>query len=169
MGNDERSVTRHNAGFQPAFRFSQMGGAERVRTFRVAGAVRRGEASHRLHKIPLAVAPLSPSQPPGSGSSTSRSRRSAKGCIEVELVRWLVHPATPSAAGSRSPEVMSDKATMEVPAPFAGTVGGNSWPSRAQGQGRAGRADLRDRTRRRPSRAQARFGCRSCAANSPDV
>jgi pyruvate dehydrogenase E2 component (dihydrolipoamide acetyltransferase)/2-oxoisovalerate dehydrogenase E2 component (dihydrolipoyl transacylase) len=45
-----------------------------------------------------------------------------EGLIEVELVRWLVRPGEAVARGQPLAEVMSDKATMEVPAPFAGTV-----------------------------------------------
>ncbi|MBX9580255.1 MAG: 2-oxo acid dehydrogenase subunit E2 [Gemmataceae bacterium] len=45
-----------------------------------------------------------------------------EGLIEVELVRWLVKPGEAVGRGQPLAEVMSDKATMEVPAPFAGTV-----------------------------------------------
>ena len=45
-----------------------------------------------------------------------------EGLFEVELVRWLVGPGDAVARGQSLMEVMSDKATMEVPAPFAGTV-----------------------------------------------
>jgi 2-oxoisovalerate dehydrogenase E2 component (dihydrolipoyl transacylase) len=45
-----------------------------------------------------------------------------EGLYEVELVRWLVKPGDAVDRGQSLMEVMSDKATMEVPAPFAGTV-----------------------------------------------
>jgi 2-oxoisovalerate dehydrogenase E2 component (dihydrolipoyl transacylase) len=45
-----------------------------------------------------------------------------EGLLEVELVRWLVRPGDAVARGQGLAEVMSDKATMEVPAPFAGTI-----------------------------------------------
>src|SRR5215471_9608817 len=45
-----------------------------------------------------------------------------EGLIEVELIRWLVRPGDAVSRGQGLAEVMSDKATMEVPAPFAGTV-----------------------------------------------
>src|ERR1700733_668820 len=45
-----------------------------------------------------------------------------EGLIEVELIRWLVRPGDAVARGQGLAEVMSDKATMEVPGPFAGTV-----------------------------------------------
>jgi pyruvate dehydrogenase E2 component (dihydrolipoamide acetyltransferase)/2-oxoisovalerate dehydrogenase E2 component (dihydrolipoyl transacylase) len=45
-----------------------------------------------------------------------------EGLYEVELVRWLVKPGDAVGRGQSLMEVMSDKATMEVPAPFAGTV-----------------------------------------------
>ena len=47
-----------------------------------------------------------------------------EGLYEVELVRWLVRPGDAVSAGQGLAEVLSDKATMEVPAPFAGTVTG---------------------------------------------
>jgi pyruvate dehydrogenase E2 component (dihydrolipoamide acetyltransferase)/2-oxoisovalerate dehydrogenase E2 component (dihydrolipoyl transacylase) len=45
-----------------------------------------------------------------------------EGLLEVELVRWLVHPGDAVQRGQPLAEVMSDKATMEVPAPFAGRI-----------------------------------------------
>jgi pyruvate dehydrogenase E2 component (dihydrolipoamide acetyltransferase)/2-oxoisovalerate dehydrogenase E2 component (dihydrolipoyl transacylase) len=45
-----------------------------------------------------------------------------EGLIEVELVRWLVRPGEVVARGQELAEVMSDKASMQVPSPFAGTV-----------------------------------------------
>src|SRR5438874_2367186 len=49
-----------------------------------------------------------------------------EGLLEVELVRWLVRPGDAVSPGQGLMEVMSDKATMEVPAPFVGTVTGLS-------------------------------------------
>ena len=45
-----------------------------------------------------------------------------EGLYEVELVRWMVHPGDAVRRGQSLMEVLSDKATMEVPSPFAGTV-----------------------------------------------
>jgi pyruvate dehydrogenase E2 component (dihydrolipoamide acetyltransferase)/2-oxoisovalerate dehydrogenase E2 component (dihydrolipoyl transacylase) len=45
-----------------------------------------------------------------------------EGVYEAELVRWLVRPGQTVRPGQGLMEVMTDKATMEVPAPFAGTV-----------------------------------------------
>jgi len=45
-----------------------------------------------------------------------------EGLYEVELVRWLVKPGEVVVRGQALLEVLSDKATMEVPAPFAGTI-----------------------------------------------
>ncbi len=45
-----------------------------------------------------------------------------EGLFEVELIRWLVRSGDAVSPGQGLAEVMSDKATMEVPAPFAGTV-----------------------------------------------
>src|SRR5437868_6459229 len=47
-----------------------------------------------------------------------------EGLFEVELIRWLVKPGDAVKRGQPLAEVMSDKATMEVPAPFAGTITG---------------------------------------------
>src|SRR6476661_7276157 len=45
-----------------------------------------------------------------------------EGVYEAELVRWLVQPGQAVRRGQPLLEVMTDKATMEVPAPFAGQV-----------------------------------------------
>ena len=45
-----------------------------------------------------------------------------EGVYEAELVRWLVKPGEAVRRGQSLLEVMTDKATMEVPAPFAGKV-----------------------------------------------
>lgn len=45
-----------------------------------------------------------------------------EGVYEAELVRWLVRPGAVVKPGQPLLEVMTDKATMEVPAPFAGTL-----------------------------------------------
>jgi pyruvate dehydrogenase E2 component (dihydrolipoamide acetyltransferase)/2-oxoisovalerate dehydrogenase E2 component (dihydrolipoyl transacylase) len=45
-----------------------------------------------------------------------------EGIYEAEMVRWLIRPGDAVAHGQGLMEVMTDKATMEVPAPFAGTV-----------------------------------------------
>lgn len=45
-----------------------------------------------------------------------------EGLLEVELVRWLVRPGDAISRGQAMAEVMSDKASMEVPSPFAGTI-----------------------------------------------
>ncbi len=45
-----------------------------------------------------------------------------EGLIEVELVRWLVKPGDRVERGQSLMEVLSDKATMEVPSAFAGRM-----------------------------------------------
>jgi pyruvate dehydrogenase E2 component (dihydrolipoamide acetyltransferase)/2-oxoisovalerate dehydrogenase E2 component (dihydrolipoyl transacylase) len=45
-----------------------------------------------------------------------------EGVYEAELVRWLVKPGDSVKRGQPLLEVITDKATMEVPSPFAGTV-----------------------------------------------
>src|ERR1700758_2798617 len=45
-----------------------------------------------------------------------------EGVYEAELVAWLVKPGDAVKRGQSLMEVMTDKATMEVPAPFAGTI-----------------------------------------------
>jgi pyruvate dehydrogenase E2 component (dihydrolipoamide acetyltransferase)/2-oxoisovalerate dehydrogenase E2 component (dihydrolipoyl transacylase) len=45
-----------------------------------------------------------------------------EGVYEAELVRWLVGPGETVKRGQNLLEVMTDKATMEIPTPFVGTV-----------------------------------------------
>jgi 2-oxoisovalerate dehydrogenase E2 component (dihydrolipoyl transacylase) len=45
-----------------------------------------------------------------------------EGLYEVELIEWKVKPGDMVKRGQGLMEVMSDKATMEVPAPFAGKI-----------------------------------------------
>jgi pyruvate dehydrogenase E2 component (dihydrolipoamide acetyltransferase)/2-oxoisovalerate dehydrogenase E2 component (dihydrolipoyl transacylase) len=45
-----------------------------------------------------------------------------EGVYEAELVAWQVKPGDPVRRGQNLMEVLTDKATMEVPSPFAGTV-----------------------------------------------
>src|SRR5438874_13102642 len=45
-----------------------------------------------------------------------------EGVYEAEFVRWLVKPGDVVKRGQPLMEVLTDKATMEVPAPFAGKI-----------------------------------------------
>jgi pyruvate dehydrogenase E2 component (dihydrolipoamide acetyltransferase)/2-oxoisovalerate dehydrogenase E2 component (dihydrolipoyl transacylase) len=45
-----------------------------------------------------------------------------EGVYEAELVSWLVKPGDAVKRGQNLVEVLTDKATMEVPSPFAGTI-----------------------------------------------
>jgi pyruvate dehydrogenase E2 component (dihydrolipoamide acetyltransferase)/2-oxoisovalerate dehydrogenase E2 component (dihydrolipoyl transacylase) len=45
-----------------------------------------------------------------------------EGVYEAELVSWLVKPGDTVKRGQVLVEVLTDKATMEVPSPFAGTI-----------------------------------------------
>src|SRR5438270_6259972 len=47
-----------------------------------------------------------------------------EGVYEAELVSWLVKPGDTVKRGQSLMEVLTDKATMEVPAPFAGKIRG---------------------------------------------
>src|SRR5438309_2115187 len=47
-----------------------------------------------------------------------------EGIYEAELVAWQVRPGDTVKRGQTLMEVLTDKATMEVPSPFAGTVTG---------------------------------------------
>jgi pyruvate dehydrogenase E2 component (dihydrolipoamide acetyltransferase)/2-oxoisovalerate dehydrogenase E2 component (dihydrolipoyl transacylase) len=47
-----------------------------------------------------------------------------EGVYEAELVTWLVKPGDSVKRGQNLMEVLTDKATMEVPSPFAGTITG---------------------------------------------
>lgn len=46
-----------------------------------------------------------------------------EGVVEGELVKWLVAPGDSVTDDQPLAEVMTDKATIEVPAPFTGTIG----------------------------------------------
>src|SRR5829696_7501720 len=46
-----------------------------------------------------------------------------EGVYEAELTQWLVKPGDAVKRGQNLLEVMTDKATMEVPSPFIGTIG----------------------------------------------
>lgn len=46
-----------------------------------------------------------------------------EGIYEAEMVRWLVKPGDAVRPGQGLLEVMTDKATMEVPSPFGGVIG----------------------------------------------
>jgi pyruvate/2-oxoglutarate dehydrogenase complex dihydrolipoamide acyltransferase (E2) component len=45
-----------------------------------------------------------------------------EGVYEAELIRWLVKPGDTVQHGQNLMEVMTDKATMEVPSPFVGII-----------------------------------------------
>ena len=45
-----------------------------------------------------------------------------EGVYEAEFLNWLVKPGDTVKSGQNLMEVMTDKATMELPAPFAGTI-----------------------------------------------
>jgi 2-oxoisovalerate dehydrogenase E2 component (dihydrolipoyl transacylase) len=45
-----------------------------------------------------------------------------EGVYEAEVVSWLVRPGDAVKRGQALLEVMTDKATMEIPSPFAGTI-----------------------------------------------
>src|SRR5262245_21210817 len=45
-----------------------------------------------------------------------------EGVYEAEMTRWLVKPGEQVKPGQALLEVLTDKATMEVPAPFGGTI-----------------------------------------------
>jgi pyruvate dehydrogenase E2 component (dihydrolipoamide acetyltransferase)/2-oxoisovalerate dehydrogenase E2 component (dihydrolipoyl transacylase) len=45
-----------------------------------------------------------------------------EGVYEAELIRWLIEAGAVVKRGQPLVEVMTDKATMEVPSPFAGTI-----------------------------------------------
>lgn len=46
-----------------------------------------------------------------------------EGVYEAEMTRWLVKPGDRISPGQGLLEVLTDKATMEVPSPFAGVIG----------------------------------------------
>src|SRR5436309_935411 len=55
-----------------------------------------------------------------------------EGVYEAELTSWLVKPGDAVKRGQNLMEVMTDKATMEVPAPFAGGTAPEGGPVPAE-------------------------------------
>ena len=45
-----------------------------------------------------------------------------EGVIEGEIVKWLIAPGSAFAANDAIVEVMTDKTTVEIPAPFDGVM-----------------------------------------------
>ena len=77
-----------------------------------------------------------------------------EGVYEAELVAWLVKPGDAVKRGQNLMEVMTDKATMEVPSPFAGTITRTAGRAGPADQGRRGRADLHRPRKRQLSRSR---------------
>src|SRR5690606_6014776 len=66
---------------------------------------------------------------PSAASSTSQGKSSevklpelGEGVTEGELIKWLVKPGDTVKPDQAIAEIMTDKATVEVPSPMAGTV-----------------------------------------------
>ena len=78
-----------------------------------------------------------------------------EGVVEGEVVRWLVKEGDPSARTSRMVEVMTDKATVEIPSPRAGTVAQLHVRRGADLPGRQGADRHRDRTAPQAARRAA--------------
>lgn len=72
---------------------------------------------------PAAVKPAAPAAASSGGATTSvKLPELGEGVTEGELVKWLVKPGDAVKADQPIAEVMTDKATVEVPTPVAGTV-----------------------------------------------
>src|SRR5262245_8476678 len=63
-----------------------------------------------------------PSMMPSGNMQDFRVPELGEGVYEAELVSWLVKVGDTVKRGQNLMEVLTDKATMEVPAPFAGTI-----------------------------------------------
>lgn len=77
---------------------------------------------------PTASAPSNAGASPAKASATAGGTQDVKlpelgeGVTEGELVKWLVKPGDAVKADQAIAEVLTDKATVEVPTPIAGTV-----------------------------------------------
>lgn len=77
---------------------------------------------------PAATAPTPAAKPApaaaatGGGTTPVKLPELGEGVSEGELVKWLVKPGDAVKADQPVAEVMTDKATVEVPTPIAGTV-----------------------------------------------
>ncbi len=75
-----------------------------------------------------AAAPAKPSATPQTSTSQSNSVASVKlpelgeGVTEGELIKWVVNVGDAVKADQTVAEIMTDKATVEVPTPIAGTI-----------------------------------------------
>ena len=61
-------------------------------------------------------------QLPRAGDMDFQVPELGEGVYEAELVEWRVQPGDAVRRGDALAEVLTDKATMELPSPFVGTI-----------------------------------------------
>lgn len=94
-----------------------------------AGAAAAKAPTATASKAPEAKAAQAASAPAAQATFAGGVDKNVKlpelgeGVTEGELVKWLVKPGDSVKADQAVAEIMTDKATVEVPSPFAGTVG----------------------------------------------
>lgn len=92
------------------------------------GASTKSQTIHKTPEVPAMAAKSAPAAQVATASAGG-SEKSVKlpelgeGVTEGELIKWLVKPGDSVKADQAIAEIMTDKATVEVPSPFAGTVG----------------------------------------------
>lgn len=72
--------------------------------------------------VTAAAAPLKSNSSSASSSTAIKLPELGEGVTEGELVKWLVKPGDTVKVDQAIAEIMTDKATVEVPSTFAGTV-----------------------------------------------
>lgn len=89
-----------------------------------ASAAKAAPAPAATKSAPAPQAAAAPSAGASAGGATKDIKlpELGEGVTEGELVRWTVKPGDVVKADQTIAEVMTDKATVEVPTPFAGTV-----------------------------------------------
>lgn len=85
------------------------------------GAAAKAASPTTTATAPVAVAPAASAAPTGKASDIKLPEL-GEGVTEGELVKWLVKPGDAIKADQAIAEVLTDKATVEVPTPVAGTV-----------------------------------------------
>lgn len=89
-----------------------------------AGATASAPKTNGVHPAPAAATPVPQAAAPAAGGKNIDVKlpELGEGVTEGELVKWTVNVGDTVKADQTVAEIMTDKATVEVPTPYAGTV-----------------------------------------------
>ncbi len=87
-----------------------------------AAAPKATEPASKTTQESKATAPPAAGAPANGKAMDVKLPELGEGVTEGELIKWLVAPGDQVKADQTVAEIMTDKATVEVPSPFAGTV-----------------------------------------------